>query len=207
MATKIDHLYFVLGKEQFEEFKQNNELSNFFEYKYTKREDMEYEGFYIYFDNNQYFEILLENEQSCLMPGLVGVALSDLAENSGSIKKLNQSGEYEVKERSKDGEFWFKRFSPGFNQSKTIFAWFMEYSPFHLKQRTEFYKKEKCYELNRITIGSSIATFEFENYLRKIDSAYRLNIEEKFSYQKEMTSFCELKFFRNNKLQSVNIRS
>ena len=68
--------------------------------------DMEYQGMYLYFNNQMYFEIISED---CGIPaGNLGMALSDLENNLGLISRIKNSDQLQIKEYDQSGKKWFK---------------------------------------------------------------------------------------------------
>lgn len=148
----LDHFYISLNQSEFDTFKNQKFVKENFEYRNTVRPDISYEGLYIYFCDNTYFEVVSD---SCGIPrGTVGIAGSNLESNI-----FNPSFEVEKEMIKLDGKNWFEAFNKPFIPD--LYAWIMIYQGEFIEKRKSYYK-EKAKSVIGFT-GARIKTKLSEN--------------------------------------------
>ncbi len=177
---KLDHFYIILNSNAFEQFKTTSAYINLFEHKTTVRPDMTYEGLYLYFEDNTYFEIV---DEKCGIPDRsLGVAFNDLDNNDGLVNKLKSENQnitdLEIETIFKEQKEWFIAINRKF--SSDVYMWGMEYLGKFFNQRLKYFEKATC-KLIAANINSTLNDKELSDrfaLLGEDKSERRFNVLE-----------------------------
>ena len=194
----IDHFYISISKEQFRQVKEELILLEDVEHKVTVRPDFTYEGIYLKFDNNTYFEVLCAD---CDVPvGTIGIAISDLENNDKLTKVLksnySSSEKLETEDVKKEGKKWFKYMNKPFKPD--LYLWSMQYFDSFLTQRIDYCKKSQTKLVSAVahtTLTTSDITSRLELGKELIEGSNISFIEVNASDKKKLS----LKFIQKDR--------
>lgn len=163
MSVKLDHCFISLSNEKINLLEKSQSLVDF-EYRKTTRPDMSYEGYYLYFSNYFYFEIV--SSDCGIKAGTIGLAFSDLEQNKGSLQRTPQYVETEKTSIYHNDELWFDSFETLNDTTSKFYTWFMEYSNLSLLDRLKSYGNF-TFDLQSFEIHGTYSSNQFKEICEK----------------------------------------
>jgi len=138
---KIDHLYYVITHDKFDEMVNKYAHTSHCEHRKTSTDKDFYEGLYFFFDNGLYIEILKEDNEYAA--GAFGLALSDLT-GKNWCELLLENKKLKISQINDSDGAWFKYTEFKKESDNNINIWYMEYlTEARLKRRKSFANNTK----------------------------------------------------------------